>query len=156
MYYAVGFRRFVFFFAVLLVPLLPLWPQNIVPQEYYGEPLSFVGMVIDELFARFGPPQSVYASRGEEHWQDDVVFVYNEGDFYIHGRRVWQVGLREAFGIRIGDLKAVAHLLLGENVQDEGDFLLYHFPGGAWPVSIRINLTNDRVSAIFVYRPDFY
>jgi len=148
-------RRILFVCCAFLVFLCPLWPQHIVPQEYYGEPLSFVGMRLEDLFARFGLPQSVYVSRGEERWQDDVVFVYAEGDFFVHSNRVWQVGLRYAFGIRVGDLRAVVHLLFGATMQDEGDFMLYHFPGGAWPVSIRFNFANDRVSAIFVYRPDF-
>ena len=134
---------------------MPLWPQTPLPQDNYGEPVIFVGMTLDELFSRFGPPQSVFSARGEERWQDDVVFTYNEGDFYIHRNRVWQVGLRYAYGIRVGDLRAVAFLVFGENASDEGDFLLYPIPGGAWPLSLRMNFTNDRVSAIFIYRPDF-
>lgn len=148
-------RHLFVFCAALLAPLLPLWPQAGTPTGRQSEPFSFVGMTLNELFARFGPPQSVYAARGDEPWQDDVVFSYNEGDFYIHQDRVWQIGIRMAFNIRIGDAKAVAHLVLGEHAKSEGDYLLYDFPGGSWPLSLRINFTDDKVSAIFVYRPDY-
>ena len=141
--------------AALPAALPTLWPQTALPEGPYGEPLSFVGMPVSELLSRLGPPQSVYAARGQEHWQDDVVFVYSEGDFYIYQDRVWQIGLKAAYGMRVGDIKAVALLLLGETGRDEGDYMLYSFPGRSWPVSLRVNFANDKISAIFLYRPDF-
>ena len=112
-------------------------------------------MRLDGLFARLGPPQSVSAARGDERWQDDVVFLYNEGDFYIYQDRVWQIGLKSAYGMRIGDSRAVALLVLGANARDEGDYMLYSFPGNAWPISLRVNFSEGRISAIFLYRPDY-
>ena len=134
---------------------LPLCAQTALPGSRYNEPLSFIGMRLDELFGRFGPPQSVYSARGEEFWQDDVVFTYSEGDFYIYRDRVWQIGLRSAYGMRVGDTRAVAALVLGNNAYDLGDYMVYSFPGGAWPISLRVNFSEGVISAIFVYRPDY-
>jgi hypothetical protein len=141
--------------VALLAALPSLWGQAALPEGPHGEPLSFVGMPLGELVRRLGPPQSVYAARGQEHWQDDVVFTYNEGDFYIYQDRVWQVGLKAAYGMRVGDIRAIALLVLGEHARDEGDYMLYSYPGRSWPVSLRVNFIDDKVSAIFLYRPDF-
>jgi hypothetical protein len=97
----------------------------------------------------------VFLARGSEAWQDDVVFVYDEGDFYIHRDRVWQVGLKFVSGIKIGDVKTVVMLALGEGVQDRGDHLVYPLHDLAWPLSLRVNFSADRISAIFVYRSDY-
>ena len=137
-------------FAVLVMAVSPVWSQ--APND---EILLFVGLKLDDLMMRFGIPQSVHAVRGGEIWQDDVVFVYNEGDFYIFRDRVWQIGLRTALGMRIGDAMAVAQLTLGESAQDRGDYFLYRIPGSTWPVSLRVNISAGRISGIFVFREDF-
>ena len=146
----------VLFCIIFLIAVIPLFPQAALSAESLNsEPFSFIGMKLDDVLKRFGTPRSVYASRGSEQWQDDVVFVYGEGDFYVYGDRVWQVGLKSVFGIKAGDVKAVALLVLGETARDEGDYLLYNIPGAGWPLSLRVNFSAGRVSAIFVYRPDF-
>jgi hypothetical protein len=123
------------------------------PQEF---PLLFVGITLEELIDRFGPPLAVYAVRGNEEWQDDVVFSYREGDFYLYKDRVWQASLTSAYGIEIGDAKRVVFLTLGEDIEDKGDHVLYPLPATSWPLMLRVNISADsRVSAIFVYRPDF-
>jgi hypothetical protein len=136
---------------------LSLWAQNASPTApgQYDEQIAFIGMKLDDLYRRFGSPQTVYTARGGETWQDDVVFVYKEGDFYVYRDRVWQIGVKSIYGIRVGDVKSVAMLVLGENAQDQGDYALYSFSGGAWPLSLRVNFTSGRISAIYVYRPDY-
>jgi len=117
--------------------------------------VSNIGLKIDDLFVRFGAPGTVYTARGIETWQDDVVFVYGERDFYIYRDRVWQIGLKAGFGVKIGDTKAAAFQALADKARDEGDYLLCPVSGGAWPVSLRVNFTAGRVSGIFLYRTDF-
>jgi len=141
------------FFLIFFCP--PLFSQPAFSGDIKEEPFTFIGMTLEDVFNRFGMPRTVYVARGEEHWQDDVVFVYNEGEFYIFRNRVWKVGLNSVFGINTGDVRAVALLVLGDRVRDEGDFILYNIPGGGWPVTLRINFLAGRVSAIFVFRPDF-
>jgi hypothetical protein len=116
---------------------------------------AYIGMKLDELIARLGPPESVYAGRGQEPWQDDVVFVYSEGDFFIFRDRVWQMGLRSAYGVSVGDTKPAAALALGEDATDHGDYFLLPLPPVGWPLTLRVHLNSAaRVSAIYIYRPD--
>ena len=107
------------------------------------------------MFSRFGPPRTVYTVRGQEIWQDDVVFVYSAGDFYIYRDRVWQISVQSVFGMKVGDAKAVALLVLGENAQDRGSYLLCDIGGFSWPMSLRINFDAEKISAIYIFRPDF-
>jgi hypothetical protein len=125
----------------------------------YDELIALVGIKLDELISRFGAPASVHAARGVEEWQDDVVFVYPHGDFYVYGDRVWQVGLGAVPGMKVGDPGAVARLLLGADTEDGGSFLvrpLQPLPEMGWPVAMRVNFNAaGAISAIFVYRTDF-
>ena len=97
----------------------------------------------------------VHAARGNEYWQDDVVFVYSDWDFYFFRDRVWQIGLKSGYGMKIGDPKAAALLVLADKANDEGDYLLYPITGGAWPLSLRVNFIAGKISGIFIYRVDF-
>jgi hypothetical protein len=147
-------RNGILFLVMVLAIAMPLWSQSSPPGQY-DEQLTLIGLKLDELYQRFGSPQTVYAARGGETWQDDVVFVYNEGDFYVYRDRVWQIGIKSIYGIRVGDAKAVALLVLGENAQDKGDYVLYAFQGSAWPLSLRVNFAAGKIAAIFVYRADY-
>ena len=143
-----------FAICYLLFVLPQLWSQQNVSRN--DEIISNIGLKLEDLFQRYGTPKQVHAARGGEYWQDDVVFVYNDWDFYIYNDRVWQIGLKSGFGMKIGDAKAAALLALGDKAQDEGDYLLYPITGGVWPLSLRINFNAaGRISGIFVYRTDF-
>jgi len=135
-----------------------LFAQGMPGGGRYDHLLSLVGLRLDELIARFGPPSAVHAVRGDEEWQDDVVFVYPQGNFFVHRDRVWQVGFNSVYGMRVNDPRDVAYLVLGDAAQDHGDFLLYPLrppPGAGWPLAMRVNFSANRISAIFVYRTDF-
>ncbi|MDR2134307.1 MAG: hypothetical protein LBP27_04300 [Treponema sp.] len=120
------------------------------------DPASLVGLTLEDLLNRFGTPRAVYAVRGVEEWQDDVVFVYDGGDFYICKDRVWQVGFKSVRGIKPGDSKPAALLVLGEEAEDRGDHILLSLPDGNWPLTLRVSLNETGfVSALYIYRPDF-
>jgi hypothetical protein len=139
---------------MLLFFTLPLWAQEQTGSG--GDPFSLVGMKLAELVERFGAPAAVYAARGNEVWQDDVVFRYDSADFYIAKDRVWQVKLTAALGINYGDPKQAALLVLGAKAQDLGDHLLMPVSGKDWPLVFRVNVNSaGRVAAIYIYRPDF-
>jgi len=146
---------------LFLVFTFPLIAQN---QPIYtglsnDEQLSFVGMMMQDLLERFGSPRSVIAERGNEVWQDDVVFQYNGADFYIYRDRIWQVKLASTHGISNGDRKSAALLVMGNNAQDKGDHALLSITGRNWPLMMRVNFNNTSnsgvVTAIYIYRMDF-
>ena len=142
--------------AILLLFLIamPARPQEAAASDPKNLS-SYIGMKLDELIGRCGPPQTVYASRGQETWQDDVVFVYADANFYLFKDRVWQLGIKSAYGVEVGDPKPAAVLALGEEAADQGDFLLLPLPSVGWPLALRLNFNAaGRVAAIYIYRPD--
>jgi len=151
---------------ILLITFLfflcfPLFAQN---QPVYAglsndEQLSFVGMMMADLIERFGSPRSVIAERGNEVWQDDVVFQYNGADFYIYRDRIWQVKLASTHGVSNGDRKNNVIRVLGNSAEDMGNYLLMPLTGSEWPLMMRVNFNNSgnsgQVTAIYIYRLDF-
>jgi hypothetical protein len=139
-----------------------LWPQSAgssisraSDQGIAGDPASLIGLSLEALFSRFGSPESVYTVRGLEEWQDDVVFVYNDWDLYIYRNRVWQLGLKSAYGISLGDTRNAVLVIAGERAQSNDDYVLFPLSGRAWPLMVRANFDpSGLVSAIFVYRSD--
>ena len=157
-------RKWSFLLLIALVYIIPLWPQaGLLPPN--DDPASYIGLTLLELYDRLGPPESVYAARGPEEWQDDVVFVYKQGDFYILKDRVWQTGLKSAMGIRAGDNVATVSLILGsidsarpaESVDSSGGQkpVFYFLDGKSWPMILRCEFDKQgRVTMIFIYRSD--
>jgi len=135
------------------------------------EQLSFVGMMMADLIEKYGSPRTVITERGNEIWQDDVVFQYNGAEFYIYRDRIWQVKLASTHGVSNGDRKAVVLLTLGNRALDMGNYILMPITGKDWPLMLRVNFDNlnnmeqtalsesaayaAQVTAIFIYRPDY-
>jgi hypothetical protein len=117
--------------------------------------VSLIGMSVSELIENFGSPGAVYASRGIETWQDDVVFEYPGVDFYIYRDRVWQLGLETGYGISMGDPRAAVLLVLGEEARDNEKYILGRLRDTSWPLEWRFNIENGKVSAIYLYRMDY-
>ena len=148
-----------FFLPLWLAIIIPVWPQG----ESAGgdDPSSYIGLTLTELIRRFGAPLSVHAVRGLEQWQDDVVFVYDQGDFYVYKDRVWQADLKAALGIKTGDLRGHVFMVLDSmpgpsQAETRGDSVFYPLDGGSWPLMLRCDFDRaGRVEAIFIYRPDF-
>ena len=133
-----------------------LWAQGDIDQSQDNDPASLIGMTLDELLNRFGTPRSVYAVRGLEEWQDDVVFVYDHGDFYVFKDRVWQLGLKEAWGIKAGDSQPVVSLVLGSKSEYRQNSIFYSLDDRSWPLMLRCDFSSDaKLQVIFIYRTDF-
>jgi hypothetical protein len=141
---------------LLLFPR-PLRAQGLPPEPREGgDPAALIGLSLGELWERYGPPLSVHPVRGAEPWQDDVVFSYPSGDFYIHRDRVWQLGLRDAYGVKLGDPRGLLSLLFGEGLEEFEDRILRPLFGWNWPLKLRVNISGPgQVSAIYIYRSDF-
>ncbi|MDR0411647.1 MAG: hypothetical protein LBH75_06710 [Treponema sp.] len=124
-------------------------------QDEQVEITSVIGMTMSDIFSRFGVPQTVYAVRGAESWQDDVVFVYKDFDCYVYQDRAWKVGVKSAFGINIGDSRDVAALVLDDKAIMFNDCMIAPLPSKDWSLVIRVNFDDrERITALFIYRPD--
>jgi hypothetical protein len=116
-------------------------------------PFELLTFKISDLFNRFGPPVSVYAVRGEQSWQDDVVLEYAEVDFYLFKDQVWQVSLPKAQGIAKGDPEKAIDLVFQNLARKGANFYTVLFNERPWPMELRMNIgKNGKVSAIYLYR----
>jgi hypothetical protein len=104
----------------------------------------------------------VYAVRGPEAWQDDVVFEYEDGlSLFLHADRVWQVRITEPYPLPVlgfvlgGGVDAVSEALGFPAVVMDGD-PEWMLAGEAWPVRLRALPAEDgRIRELYVYRADF-
>jgi hypothetical protein len=120
------------------------------------DPSLLIGATIEQIFQKFGPPQSVYSVRGQEAWQDDVVFVYHGFDIYWFKNRVWQIACTQGYGISIGESIDKVLAILGQPLNRQENALIYQLPTKAWPVRLRIGVTEQgTVQSLYVYRADF-
>ncbi|HQO65960.1 MAG TPA: hypothetical protein PLI66_04445, partial [Spirochaetales bacterium] len=79
----------------LLVSVAAASGQAIVAPD---DPATLLGLTPAQAIERFGPPGSVFAIRGAEPWQDDVVFDYGGGfSLFLFKDRVWQVRIAEPY-----------------------------------------------------------
>ncbi|MDR2632487.1 MAG: hypothetical protein LBC51_02555 [Treponema sp.] len=121
-----------------------------------GDVSALVGVTLEGLCSRFGFPRSVYVERGLETWQDDVVFSYEAGDFFIFKDRVWQIKVKTAYGIKIGDPLASLSWILGEGTQMYSNYFLVPLRGYPWPLTLRLDMdSTGLIAAIAIYRSDF-
>jgi hypothetical protein len=147
-------------FRAALIPALVLlaamlWGQGLAVSDPEN-PAHLVGPTLNDVLGRFGIPREVRAVRGEEEWQDDVVFGYGDREFYFYRDRVWQIGVKAAFGVRAGENRNVIPLIMGDTAVVEDGYTLARLTGWPWPMNVRFN--NDGhglVTAIYIYRSDF-
>jgi hypothetical protein len=136
----------------LMVAALSVTAQELSADD----PSVFIGFSLRELVEILGPPERVYAVRGTETWQDDVVFAYRDREFYFYRDRIWQIGLRNAFGVSAGEKRDVIPLIMGDDTVAAADHSLVLLRGRAWPLSVRFNIDGrGLIASIFIYRSDF-
>jgi hypothetical protein len=144
---------------IKILPVLLLLAGAAAPvrsQSGREEPFTLIGLSLTEVLARFGPPQAVYPVRGLAEWQDDVVFEYEDQDLYVYRDRIWQLGLKTACGISLGDTRQLVLLIFGEKARIFPGYILVSLPESSWPLCLRVNLdSQDKVSGLFIYRSDF-
>jgi hypothetical protein len=120
------------------------------------DPASYAGFTIQNLNDELGMPTSVHAVRGNEAWQDDVVFVYPSIEVYLFKDRVWQVCPVSVYDIKRGDSIDQVKNLISEPLIATEQYLLYRLKSLAWPMMFRINLDQEgKAESFFIYRADF-
>ena len=144
-----GLRKFLFF--LYFFPSILVFSQS----DNASDPSALIGTTLSDLIKNYGVPKNVYAVRGVSAWQDDVVFVYDNIEFFIFGNRVWQLKVRSAYNVKDGDSRNAVNRVMGEGRNFEG-YTLYQLPGKAWPIMMRINWdASGRAAGLYIYRSDF-
>jgi len=143
------------------VPAAKAAAQTSAPPILDDDPSGLLGLSLGESFARFGPPSSVNALRGDESWQDDVAFVYGAGyTLFMYGDRLWQIRLAKPyvgsiFGLFIGDGADKALSILGQPYENGPGYLVYRLPYKSYPVRLRLALQDERIVDAYLFRADF-
>lgn len=126
-------------------------------RDYAG----LLGLDLVRAFERFGVPAEVSAVRGEEAWQDDVVFRYETGlSLFWYRGRVWQVRFEAGFGgsftgFSMGARRHLVTAALGEPLHAADDWVLYQFAGDGYPLRLRLFFGEAGLEDAYLYRGDF-
>jgi hypothetical protein len=121
---------------------------------------SLVGLGLGEALERFGPPLAVGALRGQEPWQDDVVFSYPGGlQLFWYRDRVWQVRLDahydgRVYRLRIGSSRERVLEVMGPPWREEEQALVYQLEDRGYPIRLRFYFEEDRFVDLYCYRGD--
>jgi hypothetical protein len=146
--------------ALLLVQV-SVAQENMDPVMPWS-PSVILGMSPSEAIDRLGAPQRVFAVRGSEAWQDDVVFDYADGlSLFLFADRVWQVRIAEPYPLPVlgfvlgGSREDISRALGFPPAIMEGD-PEWMLSGEAWPVRLRAIPDEDgSIRELYVYRADF-
>jgi len=121
-----------------------------------GEPADLVGLTLSQVLETFGVPDSVFAVRGPEEWQDDVVFRFKGLELYLFRDRVWQARSDTAQGLRSGDFQEKVLALLGEPLLRLDSSFVYQLGGKAWPLRLRVRFDQmGSIADLYLYRADY-
>ncbi|MBN1838274.1 MAG: hypothetical protein JW820_20615 [Spirochaetales bacterium] len=124
------------------------------------DPVALLGVGLAEALERFGAPAEVSVLRGEEPWQDDVVFSYASGlHLFWYQNAVWQVRLDvrwagEVLQLRMGAARQRVRELLGPPWREEEDALVYHLEDRGYPVRLRLYFAESLLVDAYCYRGD--
>ena len=129
--------------------------------EWIDNISSLLGATLEDAFQSFGIPVRVSSARGDEAWQDDVVFEYEEGfSLFWYKDRVWQLRFGPGFTVKsrdagMGSSRGEIVALLGKPFHAEDDWVIYHFAGNGYPLRIRLFFGEGGLEDIYIYRSDF-
>jgi hypothetical protein len=146
--------------APLVVALLAL--AAAVPAAAEGDdPTGLLGMDPMQVFAALGAPREIFAWRGAEPTEDDIVFFYPDFRYvFWFQSRVWQVRFDHRYdgtvlGFSIGMGSGEAQTVGKGRLQESEGSLYLALDTGPFPVRVRLALADDRVADIYVFRSDW-
>jgi hypothetical protein len=129
--------------------------------EWIKTASGLLGTTLEDAFRLFGVPLRVSTARGEQPWQDDVVFEYGEGfSLFWYRDRVWQIRFGPEFHQTFSDAGAGSSreeviAALGKPFHGEDDWILYHFAGAGYPLRARLFFGENGLEDIYLFRGDF-
>jgi hypothetical protein len=134
------------------------------PAEAPGLDLpALVGLTLAQASRLYGSPEQVFCARGQESWQDDVVFYY-PGHLYLfwYQDRVWQArvdehhegGFLASRALAMGERREEVLAALGPPMRELGDALVYHLEDRGYPVRLRLYFREGLLADAYCYRGD--
>jgi hypothetical protein len=142
--------------SVLLLAALgfPLWAQEAVDLP------ALIGLTLEEAYERLGVPARVYALRGDEQQQDDVVFYYSDHLYLFWFQdRVWQARADgrfrgTVFSLPMGVSRRQVIESMGQPILEFEESLVFHVEDRGYPIQARFYFESDRMSDVYCFRGD--
>jgi hypothetical protein len=142
-----------------VVFLLILLANSLTAQESLDLP-ALIGLTLEEAFQNLGAPAQVYAVRGSQEGQDDVVFYYaNHLYLFWFQNRVWQVRsdrrfAGEVFSLTMGASPQQVTRIMGRPLKEFEDSLVFHIEDRGYPVQARFYFEDGALNDVYCYRGD--
>ncbi len=122
---------------------------------------AMLGLMIPQVLEEYGSPQRLFSIRGDESWQDDVVFFYNGFVyFYWFEDRVWQVRFDHRHngtvaGVKMGQTFDEVIAALGSPHYVGSNEIFFDAQDRGFPIRLRLVFEDDRLHDLYLYRSDF-
>ena len=144
--------------------------QNIIPDIKFSvsSPDEILGLTPAEAYQKMGAPFEIFPMRGENEWQDDVVFYYsNHVYLFWFKNRVWQFRADKRFegtilGLKIGLSRKEVNKMIGKPFKNNDSSEVYLNPKNitryetGFPVRMKVFYDDDNMTTdIYIYRGDF-
>jgi hypothetical protein len=143
------------FFALLLVGgIVPAAADNF-------DPAPLIGLDLPGAVGALGLPQKMFAYRGVDESQDNVVFYYSDYRYlFWYKDRVWQVRCDRRFaghvyGLSLGMTREEAERTCPQQLVPNGDSLYFDLDGEKYPIRVRLVFVADALTDLYVYRSDY-
>jgi hypothetical protein len=145
-----------FLFALLL---FTLFGGSLGAQEALDLP-ALIGLSLEEVHQSLGVPAEIYALRGPEPEQDDVVFYYPSHLYlFWFENRVWQARVDRRFSGRVfslamGSSRQQVIETMGRPILEFSDSLVFHIEDRGYPIQARLYFDEDGLADVYCFRGD--
>lgn len=120
-----------------------------------------IGYRLPQAIEEWGPPMELSVNRGNETWQDSVIFYYADHSYlYWWGNRLWQIRFDtrykgEVLGVEMGLQRQEVLKRLGKPFNASPTDLIYQLPDRGFPLRLRLIFSNELLTDLYLYRSDF-
>ena len=120
-----------------------------------------IGYRLQQAIEEWGPPMELGVNRGNESWQDSVIFYYADHSYlYWWNNRLWQIRFDgrykgEVLGVEMGLSREEVTKRLGVPFNATTNDAIYQLPDRGFPIRLRLIFNNEHLSDLYLYRSDF-
>jgi hypothetical protein len=146
--------------ALLLTLHLLFYPGGSLSAQENGDLPALIGLTLEEVHQNLGVPVEVYALRGQEPEQDDVVFYYPSHLYlFWFENRVWQVRADsrfsgQVFALSMGASRQQVIAALGRPILEFSDSLVFHIEDRGYPIQARLYFDEGGLTDVYCFRGD--